>query len=74
MPLRNSDLSYYMETQKTEFTADEVPLCPNGHGPMEMTSITQVGPVPEAFAKCGVCRHQMVCADERPQTLMAETH
>lgn len=49
------------------FDQDEVPLCPNGHGPMLMTPVNNRGgcAAVEARAHCLECRHTMIVADER---------
>ena len=52
------------------FDKNEVPLCPNGHGPMLMVkTVIPAGPsVPEARAHCLECRHTMIVSDERTFT------
>lgn len=53
------------------FNREEIPLCPNNHGPMYLEVVqpidqAQVFPVAEARAFCLTCRHTMIVADERP--------
>ena len=83
MPLRNSDIGYYMDTQMTRFTSEQVAICPNACGEMNMRELNHTGAAPEAFASMAPlnntwavpeacaqfskCGHQMVVADERPQ-------
>jgi len=59
------------------FNKEEIPLCPNGHGPMYVDGALNniwdawekgiiSKQVPEARAHCLICRHTMIIADERP--------